>query len=43
MLQLPHGDILKADADALVNMVNCVGYPGHDLRDLTGHEDMKTT
>lgn len=28
MVKLTHGDILKADADALVNTVNCVGVMG---------------
>ncbi len=31
MLELTHGDILKADADALVNTVNCVGFMGRGI------------
>jgi len=31
MIQLTHGDILKADAEALVNTVNCVGIMGRGI------------
>lgn len=31
MIQLTHGDILTADADALVNTVNCVGVMGRGI------------
>jgi O-acetyl-ADP-ribose deacetylase (regulator of RNase III) len=31
MIQLHHGDILKADAEALVNTVNCVGIMGRGI------------
>jgi O-acetyl-ADP-ribose deacetylase (regulator of RNase III) len=31
MIQLPHGDILKREADALVNTVNCVGVMGRGI------------
>ena len=31
MIQLTHGDILKADAEALVNTVNCVGVMGRGI------------
>lgn len=31
MIQLTQGDILKADADALVNTVNCVGHMGRGI------------
>src|SRR5947209_2847459 len=31
MIHLTHGDILKQDADALVNTVNCVGVMGRGI------------
>ena len=31
MIQLTHGDILKADVDALVNTVNCIGVMGRGI------------
>ena len=31
MIKLTHGDILKADAEALVNTVNCVGVMGRGI------------
>jgi O-acetyl-ADP-ribose deacetylase (regulator of RNase III) len=31
MLELTNGDILKADAEALVNTVNCVGFMGRGI------------
>lgn len=31
MIELTHGDILKADAEALVNTVNCVGVMGRGI------------
>jgi O-acetyl-ADP-ribose deacetylase (regulator of RNase III) len=31
MIHLTHGDILKQDADALVNTVNCVGVMGRGV------------
>jgi O-acetyl-ADP-ribose deacetylase (regulator of RNase III) len=31
MIELVHGDILQADAEALVNTVNCVGVMGRGL------------
>jgi O-acetyl-ADP-ribose deacetylase (regulator of RNase III) len=31
MIQITEGNILKADADALVNTVNCVGYMGKGI------------
>ncbi len=31
MIELAHGDILKADAEALVNTVNCVGIMGRGV------------
>ena len=31
MIQLKHGDILQADAEALVNTVNCVGVMGRGI------------
>ena len=31
MLELTRGDILKADAEALVNTVNCVGVMGRGI------------
>jgi len=31
MIQLTHGDILKASAEALVNTVNCVGIMGRGI------------
>ena len=31
MIQISHGDLLKSDADALVNTVNCVGVMGKGI------------
>ena len=31
MIRLTHGNLLKADAEALVNTVNCVGYMGKGI------------
>lgn len=31
MIELTHGDILKADTEALVNTVNCVGFMGRGI------------
>src|SRR5262245_41749625 len=31
MIELATGDILKADAEALVNTVNCVGFMGRGI------------
>ena len=31
MVELTHGNILKADAEALVNTVNCVGFMGKGI------------
>ena len=31
MIELAHGNLLEADADALVNTVNCVGYMGKGI------------
>ncbi len=31
MIHLAHGDILKQDADALVNTVNCMGVMGRGI------------
>jgi len=31
MIELKQGDILKADAEALVNTVNCVGVMGRGI------------
>lgn len=31
MIELTHGDILRADAEALINTVNCVGVMGHGI------------
>ncbi|MFN5862390.1 MAG: macro domain-containing protein, partial [Pseudanabaena sp.] len=31
MIELTQGDILKADAEALVNTVNCVGVMGRGI------------
>jgi O-acetyl-ADP-ribose deacetylase (regulator of RNase III) len=31
MVRLTHGNLLKADAEALVNTVNCVGYMGKGI------------
>ena len=28
MIEITHGNILRADAEALVNTVNCVGFMG---------------
>jgi len=33
MIELQQGDILHADAEALVNTVNCVGVRSHDIVD----------
>ena len=29
MIRMTHGDILRADAEAIINTVNCVGVMGH--------------
>jgi len=31
MIELTQGNILKADAEALVNTVNCVGFMGKGI------------
>ena len=31
MIEITRGNILKADAEALVNTVNCVGYMGKGI------------
>ena len=31
MMNFTHGDILKADAEAIVNTVNCVGVMGRGI------------
>ena len=31
MIEYKHGDILKADAEALINTVNCVGVMGRGI------------